>query len=403
MNYIKENIIKLSSELFPQIVDIRREIHKNPELAFNEYKTSELICKVLADNNISYVDSIAKTGIIALIKGNNYNNNGCIALRADMDALPINEENNVVYKSIVQGVMHACGHDVHIASAIGAALILNKLKDNFDGSIKIIFQPAEEKLPGGALAMINEGVLNNPDVEYVIGQHVLPELECGKIGIRSGEFMASADEIYITVVGKGGHAALPNLITDNVLIASQIIVALQNSVHPENNDSVPSILRFGRIIGEGQTNVVPDRVEICGTFRTFDEKWRKEAHIKIKSIAENIAENMSAKCVVNIVKGYPSIYNNPELASRIKNYAENYLGKNNVVDIDMRMTADDFAYYSNCLPSCYYRLGTGDLKKGINANLHTTRFDVDENSLKIGMGFMAWVCINELKNIFVNK
>ncbi len=396
MENILDNIRNLSFELYEQIKAIRREIHKFPELAYDEYKTSELICNVLSDNDIEFVKGIAGTGVVALIRGQEEQQK-CIAIRADMDALPVQEENEVEYKSLVPGVMHACGHDAHIASALGTAIILNQLKQYIKGIVKIIFQPAEEKLPGGALNMINKGILQNPAPASVIAQHVLPELPTGKIGIRSGNFMASADEIYITVKGKGGHGAMPHLITDNVLITSYIVVALQHIISRKNNPFIPSVLSFGRIQADGQTNIIPDKVEISGTFRTFDEKWRYIAHSCIVNTAQKIADSMSAYCEVNVVKGYPPVYNNIELSNRIKNYAEEYVGTENVVDVEMRMTSDDFAFYGIEKPSCYYRLGTANYDKGITAGLHTPYFDIDEKSLITGMGFMAWVIFNELK------
>ncbi len=392
----KQIIKKLAQQYLSEIIEIRRKIHANPELGFEEMETASLICKKLDEYGISYQSGIAKTGIVGLIKGKTPDKK-CIALRADMDALPISENNNCDYKSKHEGIMHACGHDAHIACLLGAAKILNSLKDEFEGSIKLIFQPSEEKFPGGALAMINEKILLNPETEIVIGQHVLPTLESGKIGLKPGKYMASTDEIYLTIKGKGGHAATPELNIDPIVISAQIIMALQQITSRYSNPSMPTVLSFGKIIGNGRTNIIPDFVTIDGTLRTFDEKWRAEAHLRIKEIAQSIAKGMGGECEVVIDKGYPFLINNDQLTESIKENAVEYLGNENVVDLEMRMTAEDFAYFSHLKPSCFYRLGVRNEEKGITSNLHTSTFDIDENSLETGMGLMAWLAISQLK------
>ena len=396
MNEIKSKIKTLSSQYYNEIVEIRQHLHKYPELSQQEKITSEYISKKLSDLNIKFKNGIAKNGIIATIEGKNPNSK-IIALRADMDALPIQEENNCQYKSVNAGIMHACGHDAHTAMLVGAAKILNELKNCFDGTVKLFFQPSEEKFPGGAKLMIEEGALKNPNVQNVFGQHVLPTLESGKVGVKSGMYMASTDEVYITVHGKGGHGATPELVIDPVLIASHIIVALQQIVSRSATPSIPTTLSFGRIIADGRTNIIPDSVKIEGTFRTFDEKWRAEAHEKIKKIAKNLAEGMGGTCDVFIDKGYPFLVNDNKLAEEFKILAAAYLGAENIVDLEMRMTAEDFAYFSQEVPSCFYRIGVKNEIKGINANLHTSRFDIDEKSIETGMGLMAWLAINNLK------
>lgn len=393
---IKNQIKSLAKSFSEEIIQIRRQIHTNPELGFEEIKTAAFICQKLEEYKIQYQSGIAKTGIVALIKGKNPDKK-CIALRADMDALPIFEKNNCSYKSKNEGIMHACGHDAHIASLLGAAKILNSLKDEFEGSIKLIFQPSEEKFPGGALAMINENVLLNPETEIVIGQHVLPTLDSGKIGLRPGKYMASTDEIYLTVKGKGGHAATPELNIDPIVISAHIILALQQITSRYSNPSMPTVLSFGKITGDGRTNIIPDLVTIDGTLRTFDETWRAEAHLKITEIAQSIAKGMGGECKVVIDKGYPFLINNDKLTESIKGNAIEYLGNENVVDLEMRMTAEDFAYFSHLKPSCFYRLGVRNQEKGIISNLHTSTFDIDENSLETGMGLMAWLAISQLK------
>jgi amidohydrolase len=391
-----QNIKSLAKEFSHECILIRRQIHSNPELGFEEIETAKLICSKLDEYGISYQSGIGKTGIVGLIKGKNPDKK-TIALRADMDALPILEKNDCDYKSKHEGIMHACGHDAHIAYLLGAAKILNSLKENFEGSIKLIFQPSEEKFPGGALAMINEGVLLNPEPESVIGQHVLPTLDCGKMGVRSGKYMASTDEIYLTIKGKGGHAATPELNIDPIVIASHIIIALQQITSRYATPNIPTVLSFGKIIGNGRTNVIPDEVKIEGTLRTFDEKWRYEAHERITKIAQSIAEGMGAKCDVFIVKGYPFLVNNTMLAENIKQLGIEYLGEENVIDLDLRMTAEDFAYFSHLKPSCFYRIGIRNESKGIISNLHTSTFNIDEGSIEPGMGLMAWIALNQLK------
>jgi amidohydrolase len=339
---------------------------------------------------------MADTGVVASVHGQNPGKR-TLALRADMDALPIEESNEVPYKSTNPGVMHACGHDVHTSSLLGTANILQKVKESFQGTVKLIFQPGEEKIPGGASLMIKEGVLQNPEVHQIIGQHVMPLIDSGKVGFRQGVYMASADEIYITVKGKGGHGAMPNLNIDPVLIASHIVVALQQVVSRNADPKMPSVLSFGRIIAEGATNIIPDTVKLEGTFRTMDEKWRAHAKQLILRIANGTAEAMGGSCEVNILHGYPYLENHPELTNRTKMHAEGYLGKENVLDIDIWMAAEDFAYYSQKVDACFYRLGVRNEAKGISSPVHTTTFDIDEDALEVGSGLMAWLAVNELQ------
>jgi amidohydrolase len=390
------NAVKnLAKEYLPEIISLRRHLHMHPELSTLEHNTAAFVCEKLREYGIPFESGVGGNGIVATLRGIE-SGSRMIALRADMDALPIQEENEAPYKSINPGVMHACGHDVHMASLLGTARILNQLKSTFKGSIRFIFQPSEEKFPGGALAMIRDGVLENPVPYRIFGQHVLPALEAGRIGLKAGRYMASTDEIYLTVIGKGGHAATPELNVDPVLIASHIVVALQQVVSRNANASIPTVLSFGRFIAEGQTNVIPDIVKINGTFRTFDEEWRAAAHGKITEIARGIATSMGGSCEVNIAKGYPFLVNDGDATMLTKKLAIDYLGEENVVDLEQRMTAEDFAYYSQLIPSCFYRLGTGNEAKGITANLHTSTFDVDEQSLETGMGLMAWIALNHL-------
>jgi amidohydrolase len=317
-------------------------------------------------------------------------------LRADMDALPIVEVNDVPYKSKNPGVMHACGHDVHTSSLLGTAKILQAVKDQFEGTVRLIFQPGEEKNPGGASYMIRDGVLENPMPSGIIGQHVFPLLPAGKIGFKEGMYMASADEIYLKVIGKGGHGAAPDLAIDPIVIASHIIIALQQIISRNASPKQPTVLTFGNITGFGATNIIPNEVNIAGTFRAMNEEWRESGLIKIKKMAESIAEGMGGRCEVDISRGYPYLENNPTLTRRIKQAAVDYVGKDNVVDIDITLGAEDFAYYSQIVPASFYRLGTKNDAKGISSYVHTPTFDIDEDALKIGPGLMAWMAVQEL-------
>lgn len=391
VNYIRE----LTKQSTLELIEIRRHLHKNPELSMKEERTSAYIASKLDEYGVSYIRGIAVHGIVALIKGKEPESK-TVALRADMDALPIKEENNTDYCSIVPGVMHACGHDVHMTCVLGAAKLLNQLKDQFTGTVKLIFQPSEEQFPGGASMMINEGALQNPKPGIMLGQHVLPTLEAGKIGVKPGKYMASTDEIYLTVKGIGGHAATPELNVDPIVIASHIVVALQQIVSRNAPTAIPSVLSFGRFIAEGRTNIIPDEVKLAGTFRTFDEDWRSTAHDKIRKMATGIAHSMGGDCSVMIDKGYPYLVNDDEVTALTKSNAIEYLGEENVVDLEMRMTAEDFAYYSQIIPSCFYRLGIRNEERGIVHNLHTSKFDVDETSLETGTGLMVWLTLKAL-------
>lgn len=385
-----DTIKKLAHEYYEEVKEIRQHLHQNPELSMQEFETAKFISSRLKEYGIPHQTGVAKTGIVALIEGEK-NGKKVIALRADMDALPIEEKNDVPYKSVRPGVMHACGHDVHMACMLGAAKILQNTRQHWGGKVKLIFQPSEESYPGGASLMIAEGVLENPSPAAIFGQHVAPQIEAGKVGIRSGLYMASTDEVYLTVTGKGGHAAMPHLTIDPILIASHIVVALQQIVSRNNTPWTPTVLSFGRIQGLGRMNVIPDTVTLDGTFRTFDENWRREAHEKIREIAQGLAISMGGECVVEIKKGYPFLKNDETLGADFKKYATQYLGEENVVDLDLSMTAEDFAFYSQQIPACFYRLGTRNEKAGIISGVHTPTFDISENSLETGTGLMAWI------------
>ena len=338
------------------------------------------------------------TGVVVLLTGEKATSEKVIALRADIDALPIQEMGDKPYKSTVSGVMHACGHDVHTASLLTCIKILNECKADFAGSIKFIFQPAEEKLPGGASVLIKEGVLKNPVPHHILGQHVMPLIEVGKVGFRNGKYMASTDELYFTVKGKGGHGAMPHLNIDPVLIAAQIIIALQQVVSRVTDPKTPSVLSIGKVIANGATNVIPNEVKMEGTFRTLDETWRAAAKIKIQEIAQGIAQSMGGTCDIEIKNGYPFLVNEENTTNITQLAAEEYLGKEQVVELDIWMAAEDFAYYSQEVPACFYRLGTRNESKGITASVHTPNFDIDESALNIGPGLMAYAAIKLLES-----
>lgn len=396
MSDLISKIKSLSSEYFQEILQVRRHIHSNPELSFEEFKTADFIEKKLAEFGINNTQRIAKTGVTFCLEGKEKGKK--IALRADIDALPIIEANEVDYVSKNPGVMHACGHDVHTSNLLGAAKILNELKNEFSGTVKFIFQPGEEKSPGGASILIKEGILQNPIPEKILGQHVMPLIPEGKVGFRKGKYMASADEIYLTVKGKGGHAAMPESFVDPIAISSQIIVTLQQVVSRMANPKIPSVLSFGKIAGGNVNNVIPNEVKIDGTFRTFDEKWRKEALQKIRDISSGIATSMGATCDVHIASGYPFLVNDKEYTQKNIDAAKAYMGDENVVELDLWMAAEDFAFYTHEVPGCFYRLGTRNESKGIVSGVHTPTFNIDENALKTGMGLMAYLAINELNN-----
>ena len=383
-----------SQEIHQEIIDIRRNIHANPELAFEEFETSGTVKKFLHSLGVEYDEHVAKTGVVGYIHGREAG--PTIALRADMDALPILEANEVEYASKNQGKMHACGHDVHTSSLLGTAKILSELKDQFKGTIKLIFQPSEEKLPGGAAVMIEEGVLENPKVDGIWGQHVMPYIDAGKIGVRSGTYMASTDELYLTVRGKGGHGAHPHTTIDPVVITAQIITALQSVVSRNMDPRKPTVLSWGKVIAQGATNVIPNEVKLDGTFRAFDEAQREEAHVRIREIVENIAKGMGGSAELTIIKGYPVLHNDEKIAGRTRKWIEEYVGVENVVDLDMWMAAEDFAWYTHVVPGFFYRLGTRNEAKGIVHGLHTPLFNIDEDALALSTGLMAYIAIEEL-------
>ena len=386
-------IKSLAKELKADIIDVRRHLHQFPGLSFEEYESAQYIHALLDSWNIEH-EFVTETGVVARIEGRNPGKR-TIALRADIDALPIQEKNDCQYKSTVDGVMHACGHDAHAAMLLGAANILNQMKDDLEGTIELIFQPGEEKLPGGASVMIEKGVLK--DVDLIIAQHVYPDLPCGEVGFHAGEYMASCDEINITVKGKGGHAAKIKERSNTTVAAAKLLCAISELSSEFNKEERknPIIIAFGSFIADGTYNVIPNEVTLKGTMRTFDETERQHIKDKIKEISAEIAVAFDVEVDVFIEGGYPVLINDVSLTDSLRSAAKDFMGEDNVKDIPQLMTAEDFAWYSHKTKACMYRIGTSNTEKGIVSKQHTPTFDIDEDALEIGAGLMAWMlCSN---------
>ena len=392
---LKEEIKKLAHQIHTDVVSLRRHLHRYPEISYQEHKTAEFIKTRLDALGIPW-SPVAGTGIVGMIDGE-LKSDRVIALRADIDALPIQEKNEVDYASQHPGVMHACGHDFHTASLLGTAQILQTLRNKFGGKVRLLFQPGEEVLPGGASLMIKEGVLDNPKPTAILGQHALPRIETGKIGIRSGKHMASMDAVTVRVIGKGGHGAEPQNNIDPVVIASHIIIALQQVVSRMATPGEPTVLSFGKVIANGAVNVIPDEVYMEGTFRAMNETWRDDAHTRMKAMAEGIAVSMGARCEFTVIRGYPFLINEKKLTEKVRQYATEYLGEENILEEDIWMAAEDFAYYSQVVDSCFYLCGVGNSAKGITSSLHTPTFNIDENALIVSTGLMAYLAVKRLE------
>jgi amidohydrolase len=386
---LKEKIQQLAEQYSPEFIEIRRHLHANPELSYQEFETSRYVQSKLQEMGIPF-EIKATTGVVGTIEGKNPGKR-VIALRADMDALPIKEENDVPYASRVSGVMHACGHDVHTTILLGAARILQQLKHAWEGTVKLIFQPGEERNPGGASILIREGVLDNPRPAAIFGLHVHPGLHAGKLSFRGGKVMASADELYITIKSKGGHAAAPHFTVDTILVASHLVVALQQIISRNRDPFSPSVLSITSFQGGHTTNVIPSETRLMGTFRAMDETWRFRAHELIRKLAVELVHSMGAEIDLHIDVGYPTVYNNEKLNQLARGLAIDYLGADNVLETELRMGAEDFGYYSQVIPGCFYRLGVMNEKKGITSGVHTPTFNIDESAIKTGMGIMAWL------------
>jgi hippurate hydrolase len=384
-----DKIRQLAKQYSKEFIDVRHHLHANPELSYQEFETSKFIQNKLSSFGVPF-QIMATTGVVGLIKGKNPDSR-VIAIRADMDALPIKEENNVPYKSTKEGIMHACGHDVHTTCLLGAAKILNETKNEWEGTVKLVFQPGEEKNPGGASYMIRDGVLENPRPSAIFAMHVHPGLQLGKLSFRSGKVMASADEIYITIKGKGGHAASPHLCIDPILIASYLIISLQQIVSRNSNPFNPSVLSITSFQGGTTTNVIPEEVKLKGTFRAMDEKWRATAHELITKNATELVKSMGGEIDLLIDKGYPTVYNNEQLHEIARKAAIEFIGTENVEQTELRMGAEDFGYYAQQIPACFYRVGVMNREKGIHSGVHTPTFNIDEDAIETGVGFMAWL------------
>jgi hippurate hydrolase len=386
---LQQKIKELAAQYAPAFIAVREHLHAHPELSYQEFETCAYVKQQLQNMGIPFTE-MATTGLVAVIEGRDPSSR-VIALRADMDALPIQEENDTPYRSQKPGIMHACGHDVHTSILLGAAKVLHTLRDEWQGTVKLLFQPGEEKNPGGASYMIRDGALKDPAPQGIIGLHVHPGLEVGKLSFRKGRVMASADEIYITIKGKGGHAASPNLTADTVLIASHLIVGLQQVISRNKNPLSPSVLSICSIQGGHTTNVIPSEVKLMGTFRAMDEEWRFRAHELIRKQAIGLVESMGGEIDLHIDVGYPTVDNDPVLTGIAWQQAEAYMGQANVQETEMRMGAEDFGYYTQVIPGCFFRLGVRNEARGIIHNVHTPLFDIDPAAIEIGMGNMAWL------------
>lgn len=384
---LQQKIKYLAKQYKKEFIGIRQHLHAHPELSYQEFETSKYIQQKLTEYNIPF-EVKATTGVVGIIAGKN-SPSRIVALRGDMDALPITEQNTVPYKSTNPGVMHACGHDVHTTCLLGAAKILQQTKDDWEGTVKLIFQPGEEKNPGGASLLIKEGVLKNPAPQCIFGLHVNPQLGISKLSFRGGKVMASADEIYITIKSKGGHAAAPHLTADTILIASHLIVSLQQVISRNRSPLQPSVLSITSFRGGHTTNVIPSEVKLMGTFRAMDEEWRFKAHDIIKKHTVELVHAMGAEADILIDVGYPTVYNNEALNEYAKGIAQDFMGAEAVEETEVRMGAEDFGYYSQIIPGCFFRLGTANAEKGTTSGVHTPTFNIDEDAIEIGMGMMA--------------
>lgn len=384
------------NQLFEKVVGYRKHLHQYPELSYQEYETMKYISEKLTEIGIPHQTGVAETGVVAMIRGSHHKEDQeCIGLRADIDALPILEQNDVPYASKNKGVMHACGHDVHTSILLGAAEILFQIKDQLDNPVKLIFQPGEEKNPGGASLMIKAGVLENPKVKEIYALHVFPSLPAGKIGTKPGLYMASCDELYIDIIGKSGHGALPHESIDSILIGAEIVTSLQKIISRRCDTTIPSVLSFGHFEALGATNIIPEKVHLKGTFRTMNEEWRETALTLIKEQTEKIAEANGARAEVEISRGYPFLTNHPELTKNFIDKATSWLGEENIdPELPLRMSSEDFSYYGQLIPSCFFRIGVRNEEMGIVHSVHNSKFDIDHEALKTGMKMMVLACLH---------
>lgn len=387
---IIEKIRERSEDLYAKVKSYREHLHMHPELSYQEENTMHFVSEVLTEIGVPHQTRIGDTGVVGLIKSSKHDENDpCIALRADLDALPIQEQNETLYRSKVDGVMHACGHDVHTSILLGTAEILNELKEELPYPVKLIFQPGEEKNPGGATYMIRDKALENPDVKEIYALHVFPELDTGHVGMKSGLYMASCDEVYVDIIGKGGHGATPNKCIDPIMIGANILTQIQQIVSRKCDPKIPCVLSFGHFEALGATNIITEKAHLKGTFRTMHEDWRREALELIQNSIEKIAEASGGKAEVTISKGYPFLENSPELTEKTRVKANMLLGEDKVHELPIRLTAEDFSYYSQVVPSCFFRIGVRNEEKGITYSVHHPKFDIDPEALVTGMQMMS--------------
>ena len=383
---LKEFLSTKVSAIYEKIKGYREHLHQNPELSYKEFNTMEYVAAKLKEIGIPYEKGVAGTGIVGIIRSSKHSENqACIGLRADLDALPIQEQNTASYKSKIDGVMHACGHDVHTSILLGAAEILFELREDLEHPVKLIFQPGEEKNPGGASLLIEAGVLENPKVKEMYALHVFPELEVGKLAIRPGLNMASCDELHLEIIGVGGHGAMPEKCINPILIGSEFIIEAQNIIHKSCPKEVPCVISFGHFEALGATNVIPERAEIKGTFRTMNEEWRGKAAILLMDLATNLENKYKGNVNLEISKGYPFLKNDEELTEKLKTKFESFFGPDKIEGLALRMTSEDFSFYSQTIPVCFFRLGVGNKEKGIIYSVHHPKFDIDSACLKTGM------------------
>lgn len=391
MNADISHIIRTrATELHEKVRAYRHYLHAHPELSYQEYETMRYVSEQLSSLGIQHATGVGETGIVAMIRGDHHTENqNCVALRADLDALPILEENDVNYRSQNEGVMHACGHDVHTSVLLGAAEILQELRNELAQPVKLIFQPGEEKNPGGATYMIRDGALENPKVERIFALHVFPDLPAGKVGFKEGLYMASCDEIHLTIHGKGGHGATPHACIDPIVIGANIVLQLQQIVSRNCDPKIPCVLTIGHFEALGATNVIPSTAKLKGTFRTMNETWRDEAHVLIRRSIEHLAEAAGATVDLLIDRGYPYLENDPETTARLRSLATEFLGSESVEELPIRLASEDFSYYSQEIPSCFFRIGVRNEEEGIIHGVHHPKFNIDENALITGVEMMC--------------
>jgi len=383
-------IQKKSEELFEKVKGYREHLHQYPELSYQEEQTATFVENKLKEIGVSNIQRVGKTGVTALILGEKHTlNDNFIGLRADLDALPIHEQNDRPYKSKKDGIMHACGHDVHTSILLGVAELLLAIRNELPFPIKLIFQPGEEQNPGGASILIEEGVLEQPHVSKLYALHVFPELEVGKIGFKEGLYMASCDEIHLTINGKGGHGATPHQCIDPIVIGATLVTSLQQIVSRSCDPKTPCVLTFGHFEALGATNIIPSKAKLKGTFRTMDETWRAKALELIEEQINSIVATFGGTVELEIRKGYPCLINDESLTKELKNKSLKLFNNKDIVDLPIRLTSEDFSFYSQKAPVCFFRLGVANKEKGIIYGVHHPQFDIDENALKYGMMTMA--------------